>query len=372
LEDGDPIKVNANIGDVGIGEGDPLIYQSGLNALGVFNPANPHTTIGDLLQYIQERLRLPLTVQDNSGQQISSIEINPVLGGDTRAPIGSIMIRGQTGEAFSITGLTITAGNSNNNNVNPTAFNANIDETVIQAARDTLVHATSIEVFDETGETHTVTMTFTHSGTPGLWLWELSTRDGEMIVSGNRGTVTFSEDGSPSTWLFNDGTSSFKFDPMNGSAMLDIKLNVGENKSYTGITQFGAATTTAAKGQDGYGMGTLSEISISETGEISGLFTNGISRTLAKILLAEFNNPAGLLRAGDSMWAESSNSGHGALYAPGEGTSSTIKPGALEMSNVDLASEFTDLITNQRGYQANARVISTSDQILQELVQLVR
>jgi flagellar hook protein FlgE len=88
--------------------------------------------------------------------------------------------------------------------------------------------------------------------------------------------------------------------------------------------------------------------------------------------LAEFINPAGLLRSGNSMWSESNNSGEGILHKAGEGTSSTIKPGAVEMSNVDLASEFTDLITTQRGYQANARIISTTDNLLQELVQLVR
>ena len=112
--------------------------------------------------------------------------------------------------------------------------------------------------------------------------------------------------------------------------------------------------------------------SVTEKGEIKGVYTNGVNKTIAKILLAEFNNPAGLLRKGDSMVAESSNSGESALYIPGEGTTSSIKPGALEMSNVDLASEFTDLITTQRGYQAASKIITTSDSLLQELVQLVR
>ncbi|MCX7727474.1 MAG: flagellar hook-basal body complex protein, partial [Chitinispirillaceae bacterium] len=88
--------------------------------------------------------------------------------------------------------------------------------------------------------------------------------------------------------------------------------------------------------------------------------------------VAEFNNPAGLLKLGDSMYAVSNNSGEAVLLQPGVGSATKIKPGALEMSNVDLATEFTNMMVTQRGYQANARVITTSDTLLQELVQLVR
>ena len=367
LENGDPIKISGTIGDLPLGADTGLIYSDG-------EPGSPGpaTTMKMLMDHIQTMLRLPDEVPNTDGSKIPSIEINTAAAGDTRAPVGSLIIRGQLGDAFAISGLGIIAGNSNNNQINPSNFNANAIDTPIQHARDTLVRSTAIEVFDESGSAHTVVMTFTHSGKPGEWLWELSTKDGEWIVSGNRGKVTFSEDGSPASWIFDDDTTSFIFNPRNGSANVDLRLRVGENGLFTGITQFQSPTTTAASHQDGYPMGKLSELSISEDGEISGIYTNGVSKMIAKVLLAEFNNPAGLLRIGDSMWAESNNSGEGTLFAPGEGTSSTLKPGAIEMSNVDLATEFTDLITTQRGYQANARVISTSDQLLQELVQLVR
>jgi flagellar hook protein FlgE len=379
LENGDPIKVHGTIGSMNLTEdlttpSGALIY--GTDPLTGLPYAPPHpagTTMKDLMDYIQMRLRLPDSVSSPSGQNVPSIEINTIDDGDTRAPVGSIVIRGQMGTNFAISGLKISAENSNNNQVNPSFFNANIGGTEFQTAREVTIRATSIEVFDESGAPHTVTMTFTHSGTPGKWLWELTTQDGELIDGGNRGYVTFSEDGSPDAWIFDDPErSTFRFDPMNGSAMLDIRLDVGHSGIFTGITQFRSANTTAAKFQDGYTMGKLSEITITEQGEINGLFSNGTGRMLAIILLAEFTNPAGLLRHGDSMWGTSNNSGEGVLHHPGEGTPSTIKPGALEMSNVDLASEFTDLITTQRGYQANARVISTSDTLLQELVQLVR
>jgi flagellar hook protein FlgE len=276
------------------------------------------------------------------------------------------------GKAFEISGLSIRADNHDGRADGPTAFNANMSPIEFQSARDVTIKGTSIDVFDESGAVHTVTMVFTHSGTPGKWLWELQTANGEQIIGGNRGTMSFAEDGSPTSFTFDDGSSSFRFNPMNGSANLSINLDVGKYGSTTGVTQFRSATTTAAKYQDGYPMGKLTEITISEQGNVEGLFSNGQSRTLATILLAEFQNPAGLYRSGDTMWTVSNNSGEGVLHRPGEGTESSIKPGALEMSNVDLASEFTDLITTQRGYQANARVITTSDSLLQELVQLVR
>jgi flagellar hook protein FlgE len=172
--------------------------------------------------------------------------------------------------------------------------------------------------------------------------------------------------------IFQDGSTRFRFDPMNGSNEVDVSLNVGSPGSFTGITQFRSPSTTAAREQDGYPMGKLQQISIDEFGEITGQYTNGVNKSIARIMLAEFNNPAGLLKADDSMFAVSNNSGMGVMLQAGIGTPTKVKPGALEMSNVDLATEFTNMITTERGYQANARVITTSDTMLQELVQLVR
>ena len=127
-----------------------------------------------------------------------------------------------------------------------------------------------------------------------------------------------------------------------------------------------------ATDQDGYQMGNLDKISISKTGMISGRFTNGISKNLAQLVIATFNNPSGLLREGDNVFAESNNSGLPVVGVAGTGNRSTVTPGALEMSNVDLSNEFTSMIITQRGFQANARVITTSDELLTELVNLKR
>jgi flagellar hook protein FlgE len=105
---------------------------------------------------------------------------------------------------------------------------------------------------------------------------------------------------------------------------------------------------------------------------ITGYFTNGINQTLAQIALASFNNPSGLLRQGNNMYGESANSGNAIIGFSGTSNQSTITPGALESSNVDLSEEFTNMIIAQRGFQANARVITTADEMLTELVNLKR
>ena len=102
------------------------------------------------------------------------------------------------------------------------------------------------------------------------------------------------------------------------------------------------------------------------------LLHQGVSQALAQIAMAKFNNPTGLLRQGDNMYGESANSGLAVLGFAGSSNSSTITPGALENSNVDLSQEFTNMIVTQRGFQANARVISTADEMLNELVNLRR
>jgi flagellar hook protein FlgE len=126
------------------------------------------------------------------------------------------------------------------------------------------------------------------------------------------------------------------------------------------------------KAQDGYTMGDLERFSIDQSGLVTGAFTNGVTETLGQLVLADFNNPAGLLRDGDNMYQVSANSGSPVLGFVNEGSQSTITSGALEMSNVDLAQEFTSMITAQRGFQSNARVITTSDEMLQEVVTLKR
>jgi flagellar hook protein FlgE len=121
---------------------------------------------------------------------------------------------------------------------------------------------------------------------------------------------------------------------------------------------------------DGYTSGTLLSVSVDQTGLVEGTFSNSTRQSLAQIMLAEFNNPGGLVRSGENAYSISGNSGTPAIVTAGE--SSQIYSNCLEQSNVDLADEFTKMITAQRGFQASARIITTSDEFLQEVVNLKR
>jgi flagellar hook protein FlgE len=118
--------------------------------------------------------------------------------------------------------------------------------------------------------------------------------------------------------------------------------------------------------------GTINDFTISANGEVVGIFTNGERKVLSRIGLADFDNPSGLLKVGGNLFIDTPNSGTPKYGAPSEGSFGDLNPGALEMSNVDLSQEFTDMITTQRGFQANSRIITTTDEMLQELVNLKR
>ncbi len=231
-------------------------------------------------------------------------------------------------------------------------------------------HSTSITVFDSQGGKHTLTMTFTKSWLNNQWFWETSLGAGEVIRSGASGMVNFNPDGSLGSFDYDTGATSLSIDPNNGALDINVDLLAGTSGGFDGLTGFSSRSTAAARSQDGYGMGILSNISIDPSGTITGIFTNGVARVLAQIYIAEFNNTGGLLKVGENLYQESANSGLAILNIAGETTSSTITSGALEISNVDLAQEFTNMIIAQRGFQANARVITTSDAMLNELVNL--
>ncbi|AHG87731.1 flagellar hook-basal body protein [Gemmatirosa kalamazoonensis] len=152
----------------------------------------------------------------------------------------------------------------------------------------------------------------------------------------------------------------------------DVNVSVDYGSGTLGLTQYATSSTAVLRDQDGYTAGTLQNFSIDRYGTITGFFTNGTTSPLGKIVLADFNNPSGLLRTGDNMYQESANSGAGVLGFALEGSQSQITSGALEMSNVDLAQEFTNMIVAQRGFQANGKVVSSSDEMLQELLQIKR
>ncbi|OQX29025.1 MAG: flagellar hook protein FlgE [Spirochaeta sp. LUC14_002_19_P3] len=153
----------------------------------------------------------------------------------------------------------------------------------------------------------------------------------------------------------------------------EFLLDLGEVGSYTNsTTQFAETSSTKAYRQDGYTMGYLETFNIDQKGVIRGVYSNGTERDLGQVALASFTNPGGLTKTGETAFMRSINSGDALIGPSGVAGKGKIISGTLEMSNVDLAEQFTDMIVTQRGFQSNSKTIQTSDQMLQELLTLKR
>jgi flagellar hook protein FlgE len=134
----------------------------------------------------------------------------------------------------------------------------------------------------------------------------------------------------------------------------------------------GATSTIRALSYNGYPTGALDKIYVDNRGVVTGYYTNGQYREVGQVAMANFFNPGGLMKDSNNNWTESPNSGLALIGAAGESGRGVIASNNLEMSNVDISNEFTDMIVTQRGFQANSRIITTSDEMLQEVVNLKR
>ena len=181
-------------------------------------------------------------------------------------------------------------------------------------------------------------------------------------VDSGGGTIKFNKDGS---FLAVTGNNKLPLNLVNAED-LEIELD------FTEFTQYADTFTGKFLGQNGYTSGALESYAIDQNGVIVGSFSNGLTRALGQVALARFANPAGLQRSGGTMFSDTPNSGDAQIGAAGIPGYGQIAPSALEMSNVDLSEEFTEMIITQRGFQANSRIITTSDEMLQELVNLKR
>lgn len=198
------------------------------------------------------------------------------------------------------------------------------------------------------------------ASTEGLLFLTLKHSLNDATTSAER-TIKFNTDGSFS------GVDHYKvsFKPSDADDLV-IELD------FSAFTQYADTFTGKFMSQNGYANGALESYAIDQNGTIIGSFSNGLTRALGQVALARFTNPAGLQRAGATMFVDTPNSGTAQIGAGGQPGYGTIAPSSLEMSNVDLSEEFTDMIVTQRGFQANSRIITSSDEMLQELVNLKR
>ncbi|WP_026689894.1 flagellar hook protein FlgE [Alteribacter aurantiacus] len=227
-------------------------------------------------------------------------------------------------------------------------------------------------VHDELGRTHSIRVDFTKNGVNS---WEATF---SREVEGDDGELEFEEFGASKQLDFTSGELRLEDGDDEDEWLEEMTLALGDAPAvaftldFSRITQFASPSNVEIDEVDGNREGVLESYSIGSSGEINGVFSNGEVRLLGQLATANFNNPAGLTKSGSNMFQASNNSGNPQVGAPGLGGRGELMVSGLEMSNVDLSEEFAEMIVSQRGFQANTRMITTSDELLQELVNLKR
>lgn len=233
----------------------------------------------------------------------------------------------------------------------------------------------SINVYNSLGTVVPLRTEFTKiADNPGEVNWELRTYDDQGNALSGPAAVDFDLTGALTSG--NITVTSAQLDAIAGTTGTwdagGITINFGTVSDPDRLTGAASTNSVAALSQNGSQMGSLVSFSVSQEGLISGVFSNGRNQSLGQIAMAAFANPAGLEKAGGSLYRASVNSGEPQIGVAGTGGRGTLSGGTLEMSNVDLAAEFTNLIVAQRGFQANSRIITASDEVLNDLVNLKR
>ena len=298
---------------------------------------------GDTIQNLLDSINTAYSGEATATLVDGNINLTSQKPGDSKLSLQLAMGAGDTGNISLPVFKTQTAGTTNSNNVSAT-------------------------VYDSEGNAHTLLLKMTQTDF-NTWQYKASFLDGEKITSGDTGTVKFDQNGN----LTSGNSFNITYNPGNGATSTKtIAVNLGSSTDGSAVTQFNGNSTLSVTSNDGYGKGDLQDYSIDGDGNIVGTYNNGKTRNLAQIAVGEVNNPSGLVNKGNGLYALTAQTGQLKEQSAANLSNTTINSQFLEGSNVDLAKEFTDMIVAQRAYQSSARVITVSDQLLNEVVQLKR
>ena len=241
------------------------------------------------------------------------------------------------------------------------------------AVNDT--YSSTQSIFDSLGNAIPLTLTFTKTAA-NAWTASVSVPTGTVATPATDIGITnanFTFDGSGNLNSGSDPSITLT-NLTNGAADITINWDLFDTAgaSHGDLVQYAGTSTTNFNTQNGYAAGSLRGISVDENGFVTGAYSNGELTPLYQIVLTDFPSYFGLSKMGNNLYAESRASGQAMPGVPLSGSLGSISPSAIEMSNVDLAQEFVKMITTQRAFQANSRVITTSDEVLQELISLKR
>lgn len=311
---------------------------------------------------------------DNSGNLVDASTGQYVLGWKANPTTGALdttqQVDGNSHLSIPVGSLTSVGATSS------ASFGGNLSA---DAASTDPAYTRSVKVYDSLGKGQTVTIGFTRdaalpagapTGAASSWTWN-ATGDAVAAPSGsppntlNSGTIFFDANGNEMQTAGGASTATGKIQLTTTDSSVTPQ-NI--TPDFSAVTQVSGTTSAAPLSQDGFGPGTLSSFNIDQTGTVTGIFSNGQTRTLGQIAMANFANPQGLQRAGNNDFESTTNSG---LAQVGTATTSglgQINTGYLEQSNVDLSTEFTNMIISQRSFQANTKIVSTVDQMLNDVI----
>ena len=237
----------------------------------------------------------------------------------------------------------------------------NLSSDAVTSATPTTI---SMGVYDSLGKLQMASITFTRTAAPLTWGWAITS---SPAGAAGAGSITFDGNGQIVSPIAAP-TTAIAF-PVSAGAKTPFSPKIDFSK----LTQLAAANSATVTSQDGLPAGNVTDVYISPNdGVISLMYSNGLSEQVGQVALARFNNPTGLMKGADTSFLAGLNSGDAQIGAAATGGRGSIAASYLEASNVDMAQEFTNMILAQRGFQASSRVITTSDEILQELVNLKR
>jgi len=258
---------------------------------------------------------------------------------------------------------------------NSAVFAGNLDSGLAQVASPSTIADTQFSVpftvYDSLGNSHEIAINYRKTNataTQTTWDYEITSKD-SVISANDKGQLVFDGFGKiiPPTPPATQFDIKIKPPISSGTDEFPVTLN------FDNLTMFSADSSVKPTDVNGYSTGNLVTFNIGSNGVLTGIYSNGEQQPLGLVALAGFDNPAGLQKVGENLFIPTTNSGNftKGLKVGSQGVG-TLNPGTLEMSNVDLSREFTDMIITQRGFQANSRIITTSDEMLQELVNLKR
>lgn len=232
-----------------------------------------------------------------------------------------------------------------------------------------------VQIYDTLGSPHSLIYTYTKTANIGEWSLQMNTDGGATVASDRPGSnpilIQFNSQGELITPPAGANPTLTISNWSNGAANQTTEWSLWNAGSAT-LTGYSAPSTTSNTSQDGFGAGTIRSLIVDQDGLVVGNFTNGQTIPLAQVALATFANQNGLSKQGDNTWNETLSSGSGNVGLANEGGRGAVLGANLELGNVDVAEEFTKLIITQRGYQANGRVVTTSDELMQETLNLKR